>query len=34
MNDRLGRKEIEKLKTGIPGFDLISMGGLPKGRTT
>jgi len=26
--------EIEKLKTGIPGFDLVSRGGLPKGRTT
>lgn len=25
---------IEKLPTGISGFDLISMGGLPKGRTT
>jgi len=25
---------IEKLETGIPGFDLISNGGLPKGRTT
>ncbi len=25
---------IEKLETGIPGFDLISSGGLPKGRTT
>lgn len=27
-------KEIEKKPTGIPGFDLISMGGLPAGRTT
>lgn len=25
---------IEKLATGIPGFDLVSEGGLPKGRTT
>lgn len=25
---------IEKLETGIPGFDLISNGGLPRGRTT
>ena len=25
---------IEKLETGIPGFDLISQGGLPVGRTT
>ncbi|CCG07074.1 circadian clock protein KaiC [Pararhodospirillum photometricum] len=26
--------EIEKQSTGIPGFDLIAYGGLPKGRTT
>lgn len=26
--------QIEKLPTGIEGFDLVSMGGLPKGRTT
>jgi circadian clock protein KaiC len=25
---------VEKLETGIPGFDLIANGGLPKGRTT
>jgi len=25
---------IEKLETGIPGFDYISLGGLPKGRAT
>jgi hypothetical protein len=25
---------IEKLATGIPGFDLISSGGLPKNRMT
>ncbi len=31
MNPKLS---IEKLKTGIAGFDLISKGGLPKGRTT
>jgi circadian clock protein KaiC len=27
-------KPIEKLPTGIPGFDLIADGGLPQGRTT
>jgi circadian clock protein KaiC len=26
--------QVEKLETGIPGFDLIAQGGLPKGRTT
>ncbi|MFW5692992.1 MAG: circadian clock protein KaiC [Thermoguttaceae bacterium] len=25
---------VHKLKTGIPGFDLIAQGGLPRGRTT
>jgi circadian clock protein KaiC len=25
---------IEKLETGIPGFDFLSEGGLPKGRAT
>jgi len=25
---------LEKIETGIPGFDLIARGGLPKGRTT
>lgn len=25
---------VEKLQTGIPGFDLVSNGGIPKGRTT
>jgi circadian clock protein KaiC len=25
---------VEKLRTGIEGFDLIAYGGLPKGRTT
>src|ERR1051325_9696944 len=28
------RHGIEKLETGIPGFDFIAYGGLPKGRTT
>ncbi len=27
-------RQVEKLATGIPGFDIISNGGLPKGRTT
>jgi circadian clock protein KaiC len=27
-------REIEKLATGIPGFDLIAAGGLPRGRST
>lgn len=27
-------KELKRLKTNIPGFDLISKGGLPEGRTT
>jgi circadian clock protein KaiC len=27
-------KAVEKLSTGIPGFDQISFGGLPKYRTT
>jgi circadian clock protein KaiC len=27
-------KEVEKLATGIPGFDVVSRGGLPRGRTT
>jgi circadian clock protein KaiC len=34
MKDGQGQKGIEKLQTGIPGFELISQGGLPKGRTT
>ncbi|MFY9646309.1 MAG: circadian clock protein KaiC, partial [Terriglobales bacterium] len=29
-----GRGEVDKLPTGIPGFDLIAEGGLPKARTT
>lgn len=28
-----GLDSIEKLKTGIPGFEHISVGGLPQGRT-
>lgn len=34
MSDGGCQPMIEKLETGIPGFDLISSGGLPKGRTT
>jgi len=34
METRENIAAIEKLETGIPGFDLITMGGLPKGRTT
>jgi circadian clock protein KaiC len=34
METRGPNKAIEKLETGIPGFDLITLGGLPKGRTT
>jgi len=30
----MGKTGIEKIETGIEGFDLISEGGLPKGRTT
>jgi circadian clock protein KaiC len=29
-----GQEVIEKLETGIPGFDFIAEGGLPKGRVT
>ena len=28
------QSQVEKLETGIPGFDHVSKGGLPKGRTT
>jgi circadian clock protein KaiC len=28
------RRELKRLKTHIPGFDLVSNGGLPEGRTT
>ena len=31
---RKNRVPIEKVLTGISGFDLISHGGLPKGRST
>jgi circadian clock protein KaiC len=34
MNERLDHKPVEKLPTGIPSFDLIADGGLPKNRTT
>ena len=34
METRDNIETIEKLETGIPGFDLITLGGLPKGRTT
>jgi circadian clock protein KaiC len=34
MNHDLTHEDVEKLVTGIPGFDLIANGGLPKGRTT
>ncbi len=34
LNKQIPMTEFEKLKTRIEGFDLISCGGLPKGRTT
>jgi circadian clock protein KaiC len=34
MSQNNGRGFIEKLETGIPGFDFLSQGGLPKGRGT
>jgi circadian clock protein KaiC len=34
MTERDGRAAVEKLPTGIEGFDLIALGGLPKGRAT
>ncbi len=34
MSDRTPTKSVEKLATHIPGFDLITNGGLPQGRTT
>lgn len=34
MEDTIAEVQIEKLPTYIQGFDLISNGGLPKGRTT
>lgn len=30
---KAARRGVEKLETGIPGFDFVSMGGLPKRRT-
>ena len=34
MSDRNGSNGLERIETGISGFDAISQGGLPKGRTT
>ncbi len=34
MSEQNGQQFIEKLATGIPGFDRLAEGGLPKGRTT
>jgi circadian clock protein KaiC len=34
MSDRTANGAIERLPIGIPGFDLIAQGGLPRGRTT
>ncbi|ACK71408.1 putative circadian clock protein, KaiC [Gloeothece citriformis PCC 7424] len=34
MNQDNEQEYIEKLETGIPGFDFLSEGGLPKGRAT
>lgn len=34
MNQQQELECIEKIETGIPGFDFLSEGGLPKGRTT
>lgn len=34
MSQDNGQDFIEKLETGIPGFDFLSQGGLPKGRAT
>jgi len=34
MNENKDQSKIEKLETGIQGFDLVSYGGLPKNRTT
>jgi len=34
MNQQQELEWIEKIKTGIPGFDFLSEGGLPKDRTT
>ena len=34
MNQQQDLEWIEKIETGIPGFDFLSEGGFPKGRTT
>src|SRR5687767_6568407 len=34
MSPRTARKPIVKLPTGIPSFDIIAEGGLPRNRTT
>ncbi len=34
MSNQTDQRYVEKLGTGIPGFDPIAAGGLPKGRTT
>ena len=34
MNGKHEQLEINKVKTGIPGFDLISRGGMPESRST
>jgi circadian clock protein KaiC len=34
MSQEIAQDFIEKLETGIPGFDFLSQGGLPKGRAT
>ncbi len=34
MTTRIGAQRVEKLETGIAGFDEISNGGIPTGRTT
>ncbi len=34
MNPLRSEQSVAKIETGIPGFDHISMGGLPKGRST
>ena len=34
MNQISEQKQLVKIATGIPGFDVFSEGGLPKGRTT
>ena len=34
MNPKKKQQQIKKMKTGIEGFDLISNGGVPEGRTT